>query len=541
MSSPSAAVAGSNVRKAASGYLAVDLPTTRRMKARILVITILLGYFDVGLALASSSEGKSATTDRPGGSVRSIREWTHCDGSADDARGVAAAFAAAKGGAFTLLVDCPVRIHIGMDIRRPIFVEDGTTVQFSGAGTFIVDNEMVPAFIFANTISVRLRDWCVRYTGREPIDVNTGGYFSDDSWIASGASPAGAFNDSVLTPWLAAHRNLEFQGRGRDGKSPWSGPTNFSALFFLLGSTSDISFQHFKIFTSTATKGSNFIPVVVSAQPGYKSGQRVADSMSASPNALAVPSNIRFEDIDLDGYYMGWVGTFVDASFEHIRAHRYGDLEDDQGDRVGGVGKWFAPPHLFYIAASVHKYIGSEPPGRAVSFREDKFISQRIRIQDVIDFGNRVGRARDRGDSDSLSGYANSLKIGASDSIVRDYQSFRPDGLIDLLASDNLVISNVRATYDSSFVNHLFPGFRFPGAGYRHVIVENLTLRDEAAATRTAPIGGCNDTAREFSQVTFRNAKVEMNRWAGGVFPQCLFPGDENHIDIVYAERHPQR
>src|SRR5882757_943119 len=60
-----------------------------------------------------------------GSATKSISAWAKCGGGGDEYDGVARAFQAARHSAFTLLVDCPVRIHIGRDIARAIFVDDG--------------------------------------------------------------------------------------------------------------------------------------------------------------------------------------------------------------------------------------------------------------------------------------------------------------------------------------------------------------------------------------------------------------------------------
>jgi len=65
---------------------------------------------------------------------KSVKEWTVCDGVTDDSKGLAKAFAAAKNGAFTLDIDCPLYFHVGMDIASPIFIDNGTSVNFKGSG-----------------------------------------------------------------------------------------------------------------------------------------------------------------------------------------------------------------------------------------------------------------------------------------------------------------------------------------------------------------------------------------------------------------------
>ena len=73
-----------------------------------------------GFSRATSSATTVATM-----AVKSIQNWLGgvIDGSQDEEAAVAAAFAAAANNAFVLQVDCPVFIHVGADIARPIFVE----------------------------------------------------------------------------------------------------------------------------------------------------------------------------------------------------------------------------------------------------------------------------------------------------------------------------------------------------------------------------------------------------------------------------------
>jgi hypothetical protein len=455
--------------------------------------------------------------DTPG--ARSIRDWVACDGVKDDALGAAAAFAAAKNGAFTLLVDCPVFIHIGMDILRPIFVESGTTVQFAKEGLFITDNVLVPAFVLANSTSIRFLDWRVKYVGRMPVDPQTGGYYKNGAFVASGAHapPASAFHDLVLTPWLSANRGVRFDQSNGHVTAPWPGPTNTSAIFYLSGGTTDVHFRGLKLFVEPSAGGHEFIPICFSSYLGFNNNQTVTAKTPITSNFLSVPHNINFSDIELDGYYFGWQGKFQNSRFEHVRAHRYGDLQDSSGANVGGVGKWFAPPHLFYL--------NYEPKQAGLENRN-------IYISDVIDYGERVGVARDRGGADTRSGYANSLKIGGIDSSVDNYKSYRPDGLVDVLTSDNLRISNIDATYDSSFLNNVYPAIRFPADGYKRVTLENVTIVDKAVDPKMVPILGSNDESS--TQITFKNVNVTLNNWSQTRELACHFAGSNHHIEINY-------
>lgn len=445
--------------------------------------------------------GQSATPAQS----RSIRNWAHCDGKTDDDAGVAAAFDAAKNGAFTLVVDCPVFIHVGSDVRHPIFINNGTTVQFTKTGQFTIDNIFIPAFVIANSANIHLLDWRLLYKGGLPVDWNVGGYYDNGSFVQANpmghAQPSAFFNDRVLTPWLTAHRGIHFTAVS----SPWLGPTNASSIFFIVGSARDVVVQDFTISVPPNAKGSQFIPMVFSFAVGYNSNQTVTRQTPLTAQYCSAPSNFTFSNIVFDGYYMGWQGRIQNTTFQHVRAYRYGDLEGVDGGKVGGVGKWFAPPHLFYLNYDP-KQTGLE--------------NRNIRITDVFDYGQRVGTARDLGGIDTQSGYANSLKIGAIDSVVNGYTSYRPDGLLDLLTSKNLTISNVTATYDSSFINNVYPGIRFPQGPYQHVTLENVTLTDKAANTKQWPIGNIWNPSS--SQIVLKNVKVNLNNWAKDNPPKVM-------------------
>ena len=101
------------------------------------------------------------------------------NGLTDDSKGLAKAFAAAKNGAFTLDIDCKLYFHVGMDIARPIFIDNGTSVNFKSSGLIIVDNVLIPSFVIANSSNINLSSWRVKYTGGILINERTGGYYND--------------------------------------------------------------------------------------------------------------------------------------------------------------------------------------------------------------------------------------------------------------------------------------------------------------------------------------------------------------------------
>ncbi len=503
---------------------ASDMRRHRVPRLPLFVVALALACAWTPSRLAAANPSAVAPTSTPS-ETRSIQDWVTCNGT-DEARGVAAAFAASKNGAFTLVVDCPVFVHVGMDIARPIFIDNGTSVQFTGTGLITTDNVLIPAFVLANSVGVSLLDWRVQYIGGLPVNWDTGGYYDNGLFVPQTGTPAHpaydqpgfAFNGLALVPWLEANRGIKFTQEAE----PWEGPTDTSAVFYIVGATSNVQVTGLSMFVPPAATGSQFIPVAFASNIGYNNNQNVTPQTPLTPEYLSVPGNITFSDIDLDGYYMGWQGQFQYSLFQHIRGHRYGDLQDANGGNVGGVNKWFAPPHFIYLNNTSY--------GDTQAALEN----QEVQILDVIDYGDRVGVARDSAATDQavISGNALSLKIGGFGIEVNGYTSYRPDGLLDVLTCDNMTIANVVATYDSLFLNNLYPGIRFPLPPYNRLTLENISLTDNAAQTIIAPISG--SSASSNTDITLANVNVTMNLWAGTTAFLPPFAGTGNAIQITH-------
>lgn len=459
--------------------------------------------------------------------VRSISEWVKGAGTNDDAAGVARAFAACQNGAFTLVVDCPVLIHIGRDIARPIFVDNGTYVRFDTNGLFIVDNELVPAFVLANCSDIHFSGWRVEYTGGLPMDYRNCGYLINGVAVTN-SSPASNFNDRTLTDWLKEHRGIAF-GQGTSQYEAWHGPNMMSALFYLIGPTRGVLIENMKLFVPPDALGSHFVPMAFSMTAGYaNTNVSLPDLTNASQTAgldLLTASNLTYKNIVFDGYYMGFCGTSHDTTYSNITAWRYGDLQDDAGNTVGGVGKWFAPPHLFYLNG-----------GTQANPLDESSNNKNVVISHVRDLGPRIGKARDT-DPANRSGYACSLKIGGIDMQVSDYASLRPDGLMDLLSCNNLVLTNIAGVYDSAFINYLYPGIRFPsGDYYQYQALRDVILTDQAAHTDgnldlQPPITGAGGTNNH--NIVFDNVVVSMSG-CPQLAKQPRFGGVSNQTYVVF-------
>ncbi|HLW25818.1 MAG TPA: hypothetical protein VKT22_15795 [Steroidobacteraceae bacterium] len=450
--------------------------------------------------------------------ARSIRAWTSCDGTSDDAAGVARAFTAARDGAFSLLVDCPVRIHTGSDIARPIFIDNGTTVQFSAAGKFILDNSLIPAFVIADSTDINLEGWNIEYQGGISTDPHARAYLNGALMSNGSVKPGNAFNDVALTDWLAAHRGIRFEN---EVKSNWSGSTNACALIFITGDSARVKIDHMQVAVPANAGVQSFVPVVFTLSQNFKANQTVGPGTPMTSAHVALPHQLTFSNISLDGTYMGWVGNAQDLTITQVSSLRYGDLEDAHGHNVGGVTKWFAPPHLIYLS-----YSASSDP---------LLVNARVSISNVSDQGQRVGSARDKGHGDSTSGYALSLKIACSSCSVDSYSSARPDGMLDVMTSSDLSITNMTGSYDSSFLNDVYPGWRFPSAPYHNLTFKNVSIEDTAAQSVQAPIGNAGMASNR--GMYFSEVSATVKAWAGpGMLPLPSISGSGKAVSLNVLE-----
>lgn len=454
--------------------------------------------------------------------TKSIGGWVSCSNTADQTAGVVNALAAAKNAAFTLIVDCPVHLHSGSAIDKAIFIDNGTTVQFTGTGRFFVDNLFHPAFVIANSSNITLVNWNVEWDGSVPVNPKFGGYEINGKFVASSANTpaANAFNDIVLTDWLAAHRSINFDQTQGFVRAMWPGAANIAGVFYITGDSTNVLVTGMNLAVPARAGGDHFMPMAFSMSPGWKSGQTVSAKSPQNTSAVAIPQELTFSAINLDGTLMGWVGGARNSTFENITSGRYGDLQDANGAHVGGIGKWFPPPHLFYLSNRGNLSAG--------------LVNASLHFVDITDSGPRVGAARDKGGSDSISGYASSLKLGCNNCWVENYLSSRPDGFMDLLPSYGVLIKDIYASFDSAFLNNLYPaGIRFPSTGYTGITFLNVQLVDTANETIRGPVG--NAPSASNASLVFADFNVTLNRWSGSNLPLPAIGGTTNAVAMDFA------
>jgi hypothetical protein len=480
---------------------------------------ILIALLVAVLAMSTAPSVALAVTKK------SISEWVNCGGgTADDTTGAIAAFAAAKNNAFTLVIDCQVHLHSGTAIDRGIFIDTGTTVEFTSAGKFFIDNLFHPAFVIADSNAITLTNWNVEWDGVVPVNPDIDGYYYEGKWVSvpNGAlQPAGSFNDLVLTPWMTKNRWITFNQEKGYVKPIWVGGVNASAVFYVTGDTYNIAVTGMHLYAPPNVAADHFIPMAFSFSANYKPEQTVYKTTPIALKYVDAPHQMTFSGVTLDGVLMGFQGNLKNVLFEDITSLRYADLMDAGGGNVGGIGKWFPPPHLFYL--------NYNETGDKYLFNTD------IHFETVNDLGPRLGTARDKTAAGGLSGFTNSLKLGCTFCSVNNYVSHRPDGFMDLLASSYLTVTNVTAIFDSSFTNYLYPnGVRFTDdSGYSHVTFSDINFSDTAASSLNGPVGNAPSTTNV--DIAFGGVAVAMKHWAGSDFPTPTMGGSTNSINLNFT------
>ncbi len=430
-----------------------------------------------------------------------------CDGS-DDSAAVAAAVTGARNAAYTLVVDCPATLDIGLNIDRSIFIDNGTTVVFQGTGKFTINNLFEPAFVIADTSDVTLTNWNVEWNNSMPVSLNTDGYSLGGTYHSTpGENGSGFFSDEILTGWLEKNRNVTFPDGPTHGKwALWVGSVNVGAIFFIVGDTKNVQISGLDLHSANPAQPSAYIPFGFMFGLQYRSNQAVTTATPAptATNAsqfYAAPTGLTFDHVALDGIIMGFQGNTIDSTFSNITVEHVSDLQDADGGTIGGVGQNFPPPHLFYLN---YEY-GGDPA----------LFNSGIKIENVDEVGPRLGGVRPGG-----GGYADSLKLGCVSCSVNGYTTNRKDGFMDVLDSDGLTVTNVTASYDSSFVDQYedWPGWRWPGGGspvvFKNVSFSNVTLTDLAATTVAGPLG--NNTAAGNENLTMTNVNIVVQSWTQG-------------------------
>jgi hypothetical protein len=446
-------------------------------------------------------------TDPPPANAKYLSKLgAKCNGS-DDSAAFIAAVAGARNGAYTLVVDCAATLDIGLNVDRTVFIDSGTTIQFTSAGKLVINNLFEPAFAIVNSSDIKLVDWNVEWNGSLPVSLATGSYGRGGKTYSVNGNGSGVFNDDILSGWLTANRGVEFADGPTHGIwSNWQGSVNTGAIFYLVGSASNVSFTGLNLHSADTSDPSKYIPFGFTFGKNFKSNQRVTvdtpkDTDTSASKYFDCPRNISFDGVTLDGIIMGFQGNTIGSSFSNVKIEHVSDLQDASGNNVGGEGRNFPPPHAFYLN---YAYAG-----------DPALFNSGLSLRNINEVGPRMGKVRPGG-----GGYADSLKLGCYNCTVDGYTTNRKDGFMDVLNSENLTVSNVVATFDSSFVDVYedWPAWRWPGGGspsvFKNITFSHVSLTDEAATSVAAPLS--NNPGAGNANLVFDDVNITVQSWTKG-------------------------
>jgi len=211
---------------------------------------------------------------------------------------------------------------------------------------------------------------------------------------------------------------------------------------------------------------------------GFSVNVATIGSSLRNPTTMAIPTDCLFENITLDGYCMGWVGSSLNCKWIGCTGIRYSDFQnsvanDPLGLMVSLVGNWTAPPHLFYFAS-------------------DNYFNSNFVIQNGEDKGQYVGSSVRRSSS---SGIITSLKLGLQyGTMVDGYVNGRVEGALQVtsIGNANGTIKNLYSIHDSTSPFLVKPGdsagaaqgIIFPGSN----TISNVSIQADLVDSATTPI-----------------------------------------------------
>lgn len=445
----------------------------------------------------------------PKGLALSLQPGIDTTGVLDSWTGFNNAQLAAKAAGVPLIVDCKCFVSVNTTNARCLFVRSNTQIIGTAAGLLIVDNSLIPSFIFHHSTDIVIRDLDIMYVGTPPWDITVAPY------------PAliPAFNDTTMKNDMATNFGNTFSG---GGSSCFVGTTNTQSVFRIMGAAARIRFENVRIFAAQGASPVNFAGGGWSLDPQWTPGTLVANNNQAITAAVAViPSDIDIINCRMDGVLMGIVGS-GGVRIHGLKGWRYSDIQKADGSGPGGNALYYAPPHLIYLA---------DP--------DPSFNGWTREIINVFDYGVYVGGAIRRS---TASGSLLSLKIApCKDTVVDGYTSLRPDGCADVLTNQygNQIgnMKNIYFVYDSSVVgtNGGNPwGFRYPSPNpYNYLTIEGLTGRDLNPLPVQFPVLDMTNVLNQ--NCDFKGVKMYMNDWGGTAnYPGFGMGGNNMTLDADY-------
>ncbi|MBT2159756.1 hypothetical protein [Zobellia barbeyronii] len=340
-----------------------------------------------------------------------------------------------------VLVDRNMFLDLEETGKKSIFLADNTWLEGANEAHIRINNLLSPAFYMALTKNITITN--VTFLYDQKYDASFGWSYDSNT-----------LNIKQLRGYLADEQSIDF-----DGNNPiWRGPILLRSTIVIDGAH-DVLIDNVK-FVAKGDTPDKFIQWAIKLKEEYKAGQKVVNDIGTT----VIPKKIILRNVTMDGVIMGIQGVVNGFSSNGLTSLRYSDVQSLEGNYIGGTGYWMPPPHLIYFNGD----------------NSTVYDSQNIEILNTIDNGDYVGSEKVRTD---VSGYCNSLKLvgNVKNVVVKDYKSYRRDGLWDLENISNGKFENIYAESKSDIfkTTYKYPTARFVGT-LDNCTFKNILIKDTA-------------------------------------------------------------
>lgn len=272
-----------------------------------------------------------ASTGDPQESELCTQSGVDATGATDSRAALVTAFAAVAGSNVVLKVNCPVKITIGTDYTKALFVQSGTNLSFGPNGYFIVDNVGTGVFVFESVHDITWLNTKVLYQGNFGI---AGGINSAVAPLLNVPNNLNAQITSYLSALYTSSGGTQGNSFTGGATAIWPGVFNRCAIFQIDGQSYRINFigGNSRIWVADNATAGQYAPALFALGNAWNPGLAVSSGTTMTTANTSVPS-VRFNGWDFDGFYMGIVGA-GNLIYTNSTAHRYSDIQDGTSGTV---------------------------------------------------------------------------------------------------------------------------------------------------------------------------------------------------------------
>lgn len=253
----------------------------------------------------------------------------------DSHAGFVAAYNQIKGTSAILVIDCNFFIAVGTDITKPIIIDTSCNVQFMPGCAITTDAVLLHLFVFYWVTDCWWPGLRINYIGTPGVTA-----IDQQNPASSVNGTIAGWNDTTAKNYLTSLFSSSGGTRGNTfsgGSFLFSAATNSCSLIAIIGACDRLYFQGGRLYVPDGAPACNFILVGFSFDPGWIPGlTNIPNGLAVTSSSAGLPLHVEISDFEMDGLCMASVGTCVYPNFRGWNGKRYSDLQDANGNNVGG-------------------------------------------------------------------------------------------------------------------------------------------------------------------------------------------------------------